>query len=73
MVSALKLKYKYKFRPAAMLFSYTLQEGLPQEMSDFSTYYLAYYNTYKEKDVHYEFSRKVTSTSLSRIKTHSSQ
>jgi hypothetical protein len=56
-----------------MLFSYTLHEGLPQETSDFFTYHLAYYNTYKDKDVQYKFSRKVTSTSLSRIKTHLSQ
>lgn len=39
----------------------------------FSYYYLAYYNTYKDKDVQYKLSPNLTSTSLSLIKTHSSQ
>jgi len=39
----------------------------------FSYYYLAYYNTYKDKNVQYKFSPNITSTSLSLIKTHSSQ
>lgn len=37
------------------------------------SYYLAYYNTYKDKDVQYKFSPNLTSTSLPRIKTHLSQ
>jgi hypothetical protein len=73
MVSAWKLKYKYKFRPATMLFFYTLHEGLPQETWDFFSYYLADYNTYKDKDAQYKSSLKLKSKSLSRIETHLSQ